>query len=324
MGSEPHPCVRRPKVTVQDLLDRGHDLLRLRVFSAADRLDRVVREPALHRPGLALAGFFQHFAQHRIQVIGMAEYDYLASLSNRLRADRLEQLFGRRIPAVIFARGKAPFDEVHALAERHGVPVLVTSLITRQFQNVATVLLEDLSARRCRICGTLLDVAGLGLLLEGPPGIGKSETALGLVKRGHALVSDDMTEVRLTGSRTLVGSAVALTRHYMEIRGIGIIHVPSLFGAAAVADEKLLDLIVTLRRQPDADSEADRIGEARQHPGIMGIRLPQIVIPVAPGRDLVNIVETAALEWRLRQAGQVAARDLDERIKRRLTGAIGK
>ena len=324
MGNELQPRVRRPKVTVQDLLDRGHDRLRLRVFSTADQLGRIVREPALHRPGLALAGFFKHFAQHRIQVIGLAEYDYLASLSKRLRADRLEQLFGRHVPAVVFARGKHPFDEVGPLSERYGVPVLVTPLITREFQNVATVLLEDLSARRCRVCGTLLEVAGLGLLLEGPAGIGKSETALGLIKRGHALVSDDMTEVRLSGSGTLVGSAVTLTRHYMEIRGIGIIHVPSLFGAASVAAEKPLDLIVTLRRQPDADAEADRIGEARLHTGIVGIRLPQIVIPVAPGRDLVNIVETAALEWRLRQAGQVAARDLDERIKRRLTGASGE
>ncbi len=322
MGSELHPRVRRPKVAVQDLLDHGHDRLRLRVFAAADQLGRIVREPALHRPGLALAGFFKHFARHRMQVIGMAEYDYLASLSKRLRAERLAQIFGRRVPAVIFARGQHPFDEVRALAERHGVPVLVTPLITRLFQNAATVLLEDLSARRCRVCGTLLEVSGLGVLLEGPAGIGKSETALGLIKRGHALISDDMTEVRLSGAGTLIGSAVPLTRHYMEIRGIGIIHVPSLFGAASVAAEKPIALMITLRRQPDA--EADRIGEAKFHAGIMGIRLPQIVIPVAPGRDLVNIVETAALEWRLRQAGQVAARDLDERIKRRLTGVSGE
>ena len=323
-GRDLQPRVRRPKVTVQDLLDRGHDCLRLRVFAAADCMERIVREPALHRPGLALAGFFKHFAQHRIQVIGLAEYDYLASLPARTRMERLEQLFARRVPAVVFARGKRVFGEVRLLAERHGVPVLVTPLITRQFQNVATVLLEDLSAQRCRVCGTLLEVAGLGVLLEGPAGIGKSETALGLIKRGHALVADDMTEMRRTGAGTLVGVAVALTRHYMEIRGIGIIHVPSLFGAASVAAEKPVDLIVSLRRQSDADADADRIGEARFHPGIMGIRLPQIVIPVAPGRDLVNIVETAALEWRLRQAGHVAARDLDERIKRRLTGGSGE
>jgi HPr kinase/phosphorylase len=324
MGTDLQPRVRRPKVTVQDVLDRGHDRLRLRVFAAAGSLGRVVREPALHRPGLELAGFFKHFAQHRIQVIGLAEYDYLEALPARRRAERLANVFAHRVPALVFARGKPPFHEVSALAERYGVPVLVTPLITRQFQNAATVLLEDLAAPRCRVCGTLLEVAGLGVLLEGTAGIGKSETALGLIKRGHALIADDMTEVRLTGSGTLVGTAVALTRHYMEIRGIGIIHVPSLFGAASVISEKAVDLVVTLRPQADADAEADRIGEARQHPGILGIRLPQIVIPVAPGRDLVNIVETAALEWRLRQAGQVAARDLDERIKRRLAGASGE
>lgn len=325
MANEPHVHVRRPRVTVRDLLEGGGGRLRLKVVSAADQVDRVVREPALHRPGLAFAGFFKHFAAHRIQVVGLAEFDYLASLPAATRAERLEQVFARHVPAVVFARGQRVFNAVRTLAARHGVPVLMTPLITRQFQNAATVLLEDLSAPRCRYCATLLEVAGLGVLIEGPPGIGKSETALGLIKRGHALVADDMCELRLTSGGALVGCALSLTRHYMEIRGLGIIHVPSLFGAASVAGEKQVDLIITLRRQSDADFEADRVGgETRYHAGIMGVSIPQLVIPVAPGRDLVNIVETAAQEWRLRLAGHVAARDLDERIKRRLTGVTGE
>jgi len=301
MANEPHGHVRRPRVTVRDLLEGGGGRLRLKVVAAADQVDRVVREPALHRPGLAFAGFFKHFAAHRIQVVGLAEFDYLASLPAATRAERLEQVFARHVPAVVFARGQRVFNAVRTLAARHGVPVLMTPLITRQFQNAATVL------------------------IEGPPGIGKSETALGLIKRGHALVADDMCELRLTSGGALVGCALSLTRHYMEIRGLGIIHVPSLFGAASVAGEKQVDLIITLRRQSDADFEADRVGgETRYHAGIMGVSIPQLVIPVAPGRDLVNIVETAAQEWRLRLAGHVAARDLDERIKRRLTGVTGE
>jgi len=325
MVSEAQWRVRHPRVTVRDLLERGGPRLRLKAVAAADHLDRVVREPTLHRPGLALAGFFKHFAAHRIQVIGLAEYDYLAALPAATREARLEQLFARRVPAVVFARRQHVFSVVLALAARHGVPVLATPLITRAFQNAATVLLEELSAPRCRVCGTLLDVAGLGVLIEGSPGIGKSETALGLIRRGYALVADDMCEVRRTSAGALVGAPLSLTRHYMEIRGIGIIHVPSLFGAASVAGEKQVDLIITLRRQSDADCEADRVGgEVQYHAGILDVRVPQLVIPVAPGRDLVNIVETAAHEWRLRLAGHVAAQDLDERIKRRLSGVSGE
>jgi HPr kinase/phosphorylase len=320
MGRELLPRVRHPKVTVRDLVDGGHGRLRLKVVAAGEHLHRIVREPSLHRPGLALAGFFKHFAEHRIQLIGLAEYDYLASLSSATRAERIKQLFAHRVPAVIFARGKRVFAEARSLGEQYGVPVLTTPLITRQFQNAATVLLEELSAQHCRVAGTLMEVVGLGVLLEGTAGIGKSETALGLIRRGHALVADDMTELRRTSAGTLMGAAVALTRNYMEIRGIGIIHVPSHFGASSVIGEKQVDLIVTLKRQSDGDIDPDRIGETRLHPGIMGVRVPLLVIPVAPGRDLVNIVETAAQEWRLRLTGQVAARDLDERIKRRLTG----
>ena len=319
MDGERPSRMRRPSVTVQNLLERG-DNLRLKVIAAGDHLNRVVREPAVHRPGLAVVGFFKHFAEHRIQLIGLAEYDYLSALAAGTRAERIAQIFSRHVPAIVFARGKRVFREVRDLAERYGVPVLGTPLITRQFQNAATVLLEELSAFRCRVHGTLLEVAGLGVLIEGPAGIGKSETALGLIKRGHALVADDMTELRRTSGRALVGTAVALTRHYMEIRGIGIIHVPSLFGAASVAGEKQVDLIVTLRPPGDDAPDPDRMGEGRMHPGIMGVQVPQVVIPVAPGRDLVNIVETAAQEWRLRLTGHVASRDLDERIKQRLTG----
>lgn len=320
MTGDQQPRMRRSSLTVRDLVERGGDTLRLRIVAAGDSLDRIVREPAVHRPGLAVAGFFKHFAEHRILLIGLAEYDYLRALKASTRAERLEQIFARRVPAVVFARGKRVFREVRELATRHGVPVLGTPLITRQFQNAATVLMEELAAPHCRLHGTLLEVAGLGVLIEGPAGIGKSETALGLIKRGHALVADDIADVRRTGGGRLMGEAVALTRHYMEIRGIGIIHIPSLFGAASVVAEKQVDLVVTLRPAAESEPEADRTGDAPLHPGIAGVRLPQVVIPVAPGRDLVNIVETAAQEWRLRLAGHVAARDLDERIKRRLSG----
>ena len=166
----------------------------------------------------------------------------------------------------------------------------------------------------------MLEVSGLGVLIEGPAAIGKSETALGLIKRGHALVSDDLTELRCDPAGVVHGAAVAVTRHYMEIRGIGIIYVPALFGMAAVRGEKVLDLVITLRPQTGGDKDLDRSGGQSLYRDLLGVPIPQLVILVAPGRDLVNIVETAAMEYKLRLSGHVAYRDLDEQIKRHHAG----
>jgi HPr kinase/phosphorylase len=308
-----HPVSRVP---VGLFLKEGTERLRLELVAGAGGLARTIREPAINRPGLALAGFYRFFPGKRIQLIGFAEYSYLMSLAPEVRSRRVADLFARRVPCVVFSRNKKPFNDVAELAERFSVPVLRTGMITGHFMNAATILMEELSAPRCKVYGTMLEVAGVGVMIEGQPGIGKSETALGLVKRGHALVADDLTELRRDSSGRLMGAAVEVTRYYMEIRGLGIIYVPAIFGAAAVRGEKQLDLVVTLMRQADVDAELDRSGETELRREFLGVSVRQVILPVAPGRDMVNIVETVAQEYKLRLSGQVAFEHLDERIKR--------
>jgi len=320
MAENKQSAVQQSPVTVSQFLDAGRDRLGVELAAGKAGLERVIIEPVVHRPGLALSGFYGHFARKRIQVVGMAEYAYLSSLPEALRIQRMEELFGLKIPCMVFTRGKRVFPEVLRVAERDGVAVLRSNMVTRHFMHTATFLLEDLHAPRCKVHGTMVEVAGVGVFIEGAAGLGKSETALGLIKRGHALVADDLTQFRRDSSNNLLGSAMAVTQYYMEIRGIGIIHVPSIFGVAAVRGEKQVDLVVTLKRQGEADAELDRTGTDDLRRDFLGVAVPQLVIPVAPGRDLVNLVETAAQEYKLRLSGFVAVRELDSRIKRHHAG----
>lgn len=303
-------------VTVKDFVEFGGARLKLEVVAGCQGMGRRVGETTLNRPQLALAGFYEYFAPRRIQLIGMAEYVYLSHLAREVREERLRNLFLAGIPCLVFTRHKRVFPEVPLFAEDCSVPVIRTRMVTKHFVNAATMVMESMAAPRAKVQGTMLEVAGLGLLLEGPPGIGKSETALGLIKRGHALVADDITSLRRTGSGRLLASPVELVRHYINIRGIGIMHVPSVFGVASVRGEKALDLVVRLRRESDLDRM--KLENEPEFCQLLGGNVPRITIPVAPGRDLVNIVETAALEYRLRFAGQVAERDLDQRLKQHL------
>ncbi len=302
--------------TVKQFLEAGRKRLSLSIVAGESGLDRLIREPAINRPGLALAGFYKYFPVKRIQLIGYAEFSYIMSLEQPLRDERVEKLFASRVPCVVYTRRRQPSETAVRFANKYSVPLLRTNMITGLFTNAATILMEELSAPRMRVHATMLEVAGIGVMIEGEAGIGKSETALGLIKRGYALVADDCTELKPTSDGKLIGSAVPVTQFYMEIRGLGIIYVPSIFGVAAVRGEKHVDLVVTLRRQSECDAELDRTGENVLRRTFFGIDVPQVIIPVAPGRDLVNIVETVAQEYNLRLSGHVAHEDLDERIKR--------
>ena len=311
-------------ISVGEFFKNHADKLNLVLLGTEIGFDRPISEPAMNRPGLALAGFFSYFAPKRVQVLGNSELSYLKKLPDALRSDRFRRMCDRDIPCIVVARGADLGDDLLKVANQHAIPVFGTSMVTMNFLNAATIRLEHDFAPSVTVHGCMVDMRGIGILIIGRSGAGKSETAIGLIERGASLVADDMVSIKYVGGE-LVATAPALSRGYMEIRGIGIIHVPSLFGAASVAGEKQVDLIITLRRQSDADCEADRVGgEVQYHAGILDVRVPQLVIPVAPGRDLVNIVETAAHEWRLRLAGHVAAQDLDERIKRRLSGVSGE
>lgn len=304
-------------ITVRQFFNEGKGRLHLVSLTGEcdEALEREIPEPLSHRSGLALTGFFENFAWKRIQVIGLAEYSYLKTLSADVRRQRIDALFSRSIPCLVFARGLEPFAEALSLGEEKHIAVFQTELETRYFIHLSAFVLENLMAPRCALHGTMLDVAGVGVFLEGDAGIGKSETALGLIKRGYALVADDFTIFKRDGSNRLIASSKKLTKNYMEIRGIGIIYIPWIFGVGTVKDEMKLDLVITFLRA-NASSDFDRTGMEKQYKDILGINVPRLTIPVALGRDLVNLVETAAQSHKLKLSGYVAAEDLDARLKR--------
>jgi HPr kinase/phosphorylase len=308
--------LQHSRVTVRQFFHEGLERLKLELVAGKRGIDRVLTEPLLHRPGLALTGFYEHFAWERVQTVGMAEHGYLSSMPEALRKQRVEELFAMNIPCMVFTRGLDVFPEILAVAERLGVPVMKSAMVTREFLRHATFLLEELDAPRCKVYGTMMEVSGMGIFIEGAPGLGKSETALGLIKRGHALVADDLTQFRRDSNGRLIASALNVTKFFMEIRGIGIIYVPAIFGVTAVRGEKHVDLVITLMRQADVDAELDRTGTEDLFREFLGISVPQRIVPVAPGRDLVNLVETAAQEYKLRMTGYVAVAELDARIKK--------
>ncbi len=306
-------------ITVGQFLELGQSQLQLRVIVGEAHLDRPIRECALNRPGLAFAGFFKHFANRRIQVLGRGEQAYLEGLPAKERARRMQAFFRHRIPCVVLTSGRPIIPELKRIAAAARIPVLVTSLVSSQFINKATVLLENLSCPRKRYQGTMVSVQGVGILMEGRDGVGKSETALALIERGHSLVADDVTVLRRDSAGVIYGAAVPITRYHMEIRGLGIIHVPSLFGVGSMLRETKLDLIVHLHR-PDPAIEDDRTGISQKTRDVLGVKIPLITLPVIAGRDLAHVVEVAARNQKLRQLGHDAAKELDEKMVSILTG----
>ncbi len=312
-----------PTFTLRAFVAEGAERLRMEVVVGGDGLEHEVLEPMCNRPGLALTGFYGFFAWRRIQVIGQAEQAYLDSLAPDVRLARVKALFDRGAYCLIFACGIEVPAVLASLAESAGVVVCRTELLTRIFFHQAAFVLEKLRAPKMRLYGTTVEVAGLGVMLEGAPGLGKSETALGLIKHGNALVADDLTCLRKdVAANRLFAAASPATRNYMEIRGIGIIHVPSVFGVTAVRAEKELDLVVTLKSMKETEGELDRTGEERRTRTILGVEVPQITIPVAAGRDLVNLVETAAQQYKLLAAGHDAVKALDAQLCARAEGKL--
>ena len=303
-----------PRITVADFFEAGRTSLQLDWMANPEAaVGREITEVALNRPGLALAGFLRYFAYRRIQVLGLAEMAYLGSLPAAERIERLETL--AHVPGVVMSRGRrlpAYFRQVFA---RLAVPVMRTHLVTGHFMNAGTVLMQNLTSPRIRVPGTMIEINGVGVLLEGEPGIGKSEIALALIKRGHSLVADDTTILTRDSTGAIQGSAVPITREHMEIRGLGIIHVPGLFGVASMRDGMRLDLIIRMQKAAVGADDIDRTGLDAQFRDVLGVPVPLIAVPVAAGRDLTNVVEVAALNQRMKQMGHDAARELDEKLK---------
>ncbi len=289
--------------------------LNLELMGDSTGMERPIAEPTINRPGLALAGFFRYFASKRIQVAGHAELSYLRSLSAAERAARIGSLFEQGIPCLVVARGLALPNGLLELATKNETPVFRTPLVTMKFINSATIALEDEFAPIASEHGSMVDIMGIGVLIRGSSGIGKSECVLGLIERGYSLVSDDITRFRNLEGRELIGNSKELTRFHMEVRGIGIINVAAVFGAGSVRPQKQLDLVVTLKDWHDVE-EIDRLGLDRGTYEILGIPIPHVILPVRTGRDLARLVEVAALDQKLKSMGHDTAREFNERLLR--------
>jgi len=300
-------------VTVDRFYKENAESLQLRLLSGKGGLKRIIREPTVNRPGLALSGFTRYFAYKRIQVLGNAETYYLRSLSPTDRAARYADLFAYRIPGFVFSRGLRPDEDFLVAADRAGVPIFQTPLVTMKFINFSTFALEMMFAPRGTEMGSTVDILGVGVLIRGESGIGKSEAVLALIERGYSLVADDVTKVTLLDGRQVMCTSAELTRDHMEIRGIGIINVAAMFGVKSVRKEKTLDLVVTLKLWQEV-GEVDRIGIEQEFVKVLGVDIPHIVIPVRPGRDLARLIEVAAFQTKLKISGYNAAEDLNQRL----------
>jgi len=281
-------------------------------------MGRIIREPTVNRPGLALSGFTRYFAYKRVQVFGNAEVYYLRSLPRDEREARYADLFACKIPCIVFSRGMRPDKEFLAAAEKAGVPIFQSQLVTMKFINLATLELEMMFAPRGMEIGSMVDILGVGVLIRGDSGMGKSEAVLGLIERGYSLVSDDVTRVMLVGGHDVIGTSVEVTRNHMEIRGIGIINVASMFGVKSICPEKSLDLVVTLKAW-DQVPDMERLGLEQEFVKILGVDISHIVIPVQLGRDLARLIEVAAYQTKLKKSGYNAAQELNDRLIAKMT-----
>ncbi len=268
---------------------------------------------AVNRPGLALAGFFEFFEPKRIQIIGNAEHQYIASLSSKDRSYRMEQFLAHRPPVIIFTTGLSVFEEVYTAAKKYGVAIARTKENTADFQAALIASLNIHLAPRMTRHGVFVEVYGEGMLILGESGIGKSEAAIELLKRGHRLIADDAVELKRVSSKTIVGSAPEIIRHFVELRGIGIVDIRRVFGMGAIKLSEKVDLIVKLEHW-DKNKVYDRIGTDAETTNILGLDITTNTIPIRPGRNIAVILEIAAMNNRQKRMGYNTAEEFNKRI----------
>jgi HPr kinase/phosphorylase len=297
-------------IAVKDFVES----LSLKVLSPSTRETIDLQSAELNRPGIQFTGFYDYFAYVRPQVIGKVEMAYLDSLDDKTRLEKLTDYFSYPIPCVIICRGMQPNQEMLKLAQEHDVPIYGTDWVTTRFFVNAINYLSQALAPRSTMHGVLLDVYGLGVLLTGESGVGKSEAALELIKRGHQLVADDVVEIKKVNENRLIGESPETIRHFMEIRGIGIIDIRQMYGIGAVLMNKSIDIVIHLELWQE-NKAYDRLGLVDNYTTIMGVKIPQIVLPVRPGRNLAVVIEVAARNLGLKRLGYSAAAELDRRLR---------
>ena len=306
------------KFTVLDLLQldlKEHNALNLRCIAGRSGLDREITVPELDRPGLALAGFFEKFAFNRIQLFGRGENAYLQKIEREGTRENLDKMFQHNFPCSIFTHNFQPIPTFLELSTKRRCPILQTDLSSSDFTMRIMRVLSDVFAPNTTMHGVFVEVYGIGVLITGTSGVGKSESALALIERGHRLVADDVVEIRCVGGNFLWGrGASAVTSHHMEIRGLGIINIAHLFGVGAIRDEKRLDVVIELEEW-DPVKTYDRISSGDTNIEILGVKTPNLLIPIKPGRNIPIIIETAAMNQRLKRMGYDPTAEFNKNVQ---------
>ena len=301
-------------VTITDLIKKM-DFKHLTPELDTDKI--VLTHPDVNRPALQLTGFYDHFDNERVQMLGNVEIAYLEGFSKEQQVEMFDRLISSKIPCIVFCQGHQPDQEVLDLCIRYGVPCLASDKTTSGIMAEVTRWLNAKLAPCISIHGVLVDVFGEGVLITGESGIGKSEAALELLKRGHRLVSDDVVEIRKVSDETLVGSAPDITKYFIELRGIGIVDVKALFGVESVKNTQSIDMVIQLEEW-DRNMEYDRLGLEEKYTEYLGNKVVCHNIPIRPGRNLAVIVETAAINYRQKKMGYNAAEELYRRVQENL------
>ena len=300
-------------ITVAHFFETYRERLKMELVLGETGLHRMIREGSINRPALALTGFFKYFANKRIQVLGAAEMTYLKTLEQPRQVEILNEMIDRQIPCLVLTRNFHPTPAMLMVAKDRNLPVFRTTLITMNFINLATLYIDNEFAPSVTEHATTLDIRGIGVMLRGSSGVGKSECALALIERGHSLVADDLTVIKLLDERELMASSRPLNRGYMECRGIGIINISDMFGVKSVRPEKRIDLVVSLYEwTPDAIEE--RTGLEENFYEILDLKVPHMILYVRPGRDMARLVEVAALTQALKKMGHDPAKDFNDRL----------
>jgi len=304
-------------LSIQEILDDSEYGLGLKLLAGQRGMGNRIFSPRIQKPGLALSGYTEHLHPERIQVLGNTEISYLSQIDDRLASENISTLCVFPISCFIITKGLNPPQFLLDTAENAAIPVLGTHIQSSTFISLITKFLEERLLPTTHLHGVLVDVLGVGILLTGKSGIGKSECALDLVIRGHRLVADDMVFIKKKMPAALVGQAEEAIQHLMEIRGLGIINIKDLYGVSSIREKKIIDMVLELVEW-DPDQEYDRLGLDDRRETVLGVDIPHICIPVRPGRNLGSIIEVAARNFLLKGMGYHSARDFQERLMSRI------
>ncbi len=309
-------------ITVREFFETYKDELKLEILAGEGGLDKVILEPVVNRPSLAITGYFENFGSHRIQLFGAGEIGYMRDLPANRQSAIFTKICEKQIPCCVISRSIEPIPSMKAICDRKNIVLFSTGMKSKDFTSHCAILMGRRFAPKTSIHGTLMDVKGIGVLIRGASGIGKSECALALIERGHSLVSDDLTYCELSNG-VIYGKSSEINRGYMECRGIGIIDVSKLFGIRCVRTECSIGMVVTfLEWKPGMVEE--RTGLAMHYFDLLGVKIPHIEIPVRPGRDMARLVEVAAMVQALRLVGHDCAKEFNEKLISLMSNTNGK